>query len=73
MGYCDHNVLGKLIKFPHKKMQILFLPKIWFSIMQEIWQVKELVKSLETKWKSLVVLEQKKFENQTKITTHMDL
>jgi len=41
--------------------------------MQEIWQVKELVKSLETKCKSLIVLEQKKIENQTKIATHMDL
>ncbi len=62
-GYCDHNVLGKFIKFLHNKMQILSLPEIWFSIMQEIWQVKELLKSLETKCKSLVVLEQRKTEN----------
>ncbi len=62
-GYCDHNVLGKFIKFLHNKMQISSLPEIWFSIMQEIWRVKEILKSLETKCKSLVVLEQRKMEN----------
>jgi hypothetical protein len=41
--------------------------------MQEIWQIKELLKSLETKCKSLVVLEQRKIENLTKIAIHINL
>jgi len=54
-GYCDHNGLGKFTKFPHNKMQFSSLPGIRFSIMQEMRQVKELLKFLETKCKSLVV------------------
>jgi hypothetical protein len=63
--------LGNLLNSLTTKCKYCFYLKYGFQLCKKF--DKELVKSLETKCKSLIVLEQKKFENQTKIATHMDL
>jgi hypothetical protein len=63
--------LGNLLNSLTTKCKYCFYLKYGFQLCKKF--DKELVKSLETKCKSLIVLEQKKIENQTKIATHMDL